>query len=454
MSKIIIGNQTFHILFPDLLRKLTSEELTGLKASIEQHGVVDAVIVDEAFGVMDGQHRLKIASELGLDFVPFQIHAGLDDASKQELAVALNIERRQLTQDEQQVERQKRIDRVAESRREGKSLRTIADEEGVSHPQIIADLREATGKGLPVEPETGRVQGRDGKSRPARKGTGKGRSDASVRRKKRAQDRRAELDRAAECSRPANQPMWNIIQGDSVELLAIQAPEANRLIFADPPYNVGVDYGEGSNADLLPDEEYVVWFGKWISEAYRILTCDGSLWVLINDEYVAEYAVAIKAVGFTIRNWIKWYETFGVNCTSKFNRTSRHILYAVKDSKHFVFNRGAVSRLSDRQTKYNDQRANREGKILDDVWTDIPRLAGTHAERIPDFPTQLPVALLRRIVCCASEPGDLILDPFCGSGTTGAAALAAGRCFHGFEKSEKFAQLARKRLQSVQLEVF
>jgi site-specific DNA-methyltransferase (adenine-specific) len=100
-------------------------------------------------------------------------------------------------------------------------------------------------------------------------------------------------------------------------------------------------------------------------------------------------------------------------------------------------------------TKYRDQRANPLGKILDDVWLDIPRLAGTHRERIPGFPTQLPVKLLHRIVGCASEPGDLVIDPFCGSGTTGVACQELHRRFCGIEASEEYAERARTRLDNI-----
>ncbi len=102
-------------------------------------------------------------------------------------------------------------------------------------------------------------------------------------------------------------------------------------------------------------------------------------------------------------------------------------------------------RPSDRQTKYKDKRAVPGGKIWDDVWQ-IPRLTGTSKERIPDFPTQLPIELLRAIVGCSSEPGDLVVDPFNGSGTTGVACIEADRRYIGIDSSERFIDLAHKRL--------
>lgn len=245
---------------------------------------------------------------------------------------------------------------------------------------------------------------------------------------------------------------WEVRHGDCLrELKRIEA-ETFRVVFTDPPYNIGIDYGDGADADSLDDAAYMEWCERWLRECVRVLKPDGSLWVMIGDEYAAEYVVAMKGLGLTLRNWIKWFEAFGVNTENKFNRTSRHILYFVKDPNNYVFNPLAVSRPSDRQAKYDDARANPNGKVWDDVWginPPLPRVTGTSDERIPDFPTQIPVALTRAVVGCASDPGDWVLDPFNGSGTTGAAAIELGRNYVGIEKQERFADLARTRLQGV-----
>lgn len=239
---------------------------------------------------------------------------------------------------------------------------------------------------------------------------------------------------------------WEIRTGDCIA--GLRGVRGARLIFADPPYNQGIDYGQGAQADRLTDREYLRWCARWMKACKASLTDDGSLWVLISDEYAAEMAVILKSVGLHRRSWVKWYETFGVACQRKFNRCTRHLLHCVVDPKRFVFNRAAVSRPSDRQVKYRDKRANPAGKVWDDLWR-IPRLAGTHKERLKGFPTQLPLALLRPIVGCASNPGDLVVDPFCGSGTTGHAALELGRDFIGIELSQQYAELARRRLVEV-----
>ena len=269
----------------------------------------------------------------------------------------------------------------------------------------------------------------------------------------RREQKRAELKAKAEQAQEAATATcsWEIHHGDCVAILPTLTEPA-RLIFADPPYNIGIDYGEGQAADKLSDEQYLAWVETWLTACRDRLTPDGSLWVLIGDEYAAEYGVLLKRLGLTIRSWIKWFESFGVNCSRNFNRCSRHLFYCVRDPQRFVFHEDAVTRPSDRQTKYGDKRAAPSGKLWDNVWgiePAIPRLTGTCHERVPDFPTQLPLALLMPIVLCASDPGDLVLDPFNGSGTTGLAAIQSGRRYVGIEKSRTFTELSRLRLKGV-----
>jgi len=263
----------------------------------------------------------------------------------------------------------------------------------------------------------------------------------------RRQEKQQELKRKARKAGKAGK-QWEIRQGDCLAVLPALTDKA-RLVFADPPYNIGIDYGEGGKADRLPDDEYLAWVEQWLAACRDVLTPDGSLWVLIGDEYAAEYGVTLKRLGLSVRSWIKWYETFGVNCTRNFNRCSRHLFYCVRDPKRFVFHEQSVTRPSDRQTKYADKRADPGGKLWDNVWQ-IPRLTGTSAERLPDFPTQLPLALLEPIVQCASDPGDLVIDPFSGSGTTGVGAVRRGRRFLGIERSARFVELSRLRLEGVE----
>jgi DNA modification methylase len=240
---------------------------------------------------------------------------------------------------------------------------------------------------------------------------------------------------------------WRILTGNCLEVIPILEPGTVRLVFADPPYNQGVDYGPHHDDGISP-EAYLAWCEAWLQASAGVLTADGSLWLLISHEWAWRLVPIALRAGLHLRQWVTWYETFGVNCTRKFNRTSRPLLWFVRNPEKFVFNPEAVRRPSDRRKKYNDKRANPEGKLWDDVWA-IPRVAGTHGERIRGFPTQLPIRLLRPIVGCASDPGDLVLDPFSGSGTTGAACIELGRRYIGLEQSSRWAERSRGRLRSV-----
>jgi site-specific DNA-methyltransferase (adenine-specific) len=169
-----------------------------------------------------------------------------------------------------------------------------------------------------------------------------------------------------------------------------------------------------------------------------------------------------------MRNWIVWHYTFGVNCKRKFNRSHAHILYFVKDDSNFTFNADAIRVPSARQTTYADRRANPVGKLPDDTWIlrpqederyfqdsddtwHVPRVCGTFKER-GEHPCQMPQALLERIIRVASNVGDLVLDPFAGSGTTLAAAKKWGRDYLGIELSPNYAEKVRDRLERVVLD--
>lgn len=233
-----------------------------------------------------------------------------------------------------------------------------------------------------------------------------------------------------------------IVTGDCIAVMAEMSPESVDLIVADPPYNIGIDYGSGSKADRRDD--YDLWCGRWIGWCYRALKPHGSIWIISGQEHGADIDIAMRNAGLSIRNRITWHETFGVYCHNKFGRTSRPILYATKSKKDFTFNRDAVTVPSARQEKYADKRANPAGKIMGDVWH-INRICGTFKERVKGVPTQLPTELVRRIIGVSSNPGDTVLDPFVGSGTTVVVAKEMGREAIGIELNPEYVRVAEKR---------
>ena len=224
----------------------------------------------------------------------------------------------------------------------------------------------------------------------------------------------------------------------------LRAVSGCALIVADPPYNIGIDYGGGGKADRRSVAEYVEWLRAWVKAAADALHDNGTLWLIVGQEFAGDYQIAIRDAGLHWRNTVTWRETFGVYCSRKFQRCSRPMFYAVKDSRRFVFNREEFAVQCARQAM-GDKRANPAGKILEDVWT-VPRVCGTHGERVKGVPTQLPLALVGRVVRGLSNAGDLVCDPFTGSGTTAVAACKSGRRFVGFDASAEYAAIARRRV--------
>ena len=235
-----------------------------------------------------------------------------------------------------------------------------------------------------------------------------------------------------------------IICGDCIEVLGkIDEPFAD-LIFADPPFNIGYKYDK--YYDKVKKKNYIAWTKEWMSICKKVLKPHGSFYIAIGDDYAANVKIIADELGLFMRNWIIWHYTFGQQTKKKFARAHTHIFYLVNDNKNFIFNDYAIRVLSDRQLIYNDRRANPKGKMPNDVWDEFPRVCGTFKERQGWHPCQMPENLLTRIVSVSSNPGDCVLDPFSGSGTTTAAAVQLGRNYVGVEISEKYVENANERL--------
>lgn len=234
-----------------------------------------------------------------------------------------------------------------------------------------------------------------------------------------------------------------VYHGDCIKIMSEIPDESIDLIFADPPFNIGIKYHNYD--DNLPYEEYYKWSQDWIKETYRVLKNDGSIYIAIGDEFAAEINILLKQTGYYFRNWIIWYYTFGQNQRKKFNRAHTHILYFTKDKNNFKFNSDEIRVPSARQLTYNDKRANPKGKIPDDVWQ-IARVCGTFKERLEQHPCQMPEAVLERIIKASSNKGDIVLDPYGGTGTTAAVAQKLKRNYITIEKSEEYYNLILKRL--------
>lgn len=230
--------------------------------------------------------------------------------------------------------------------------------------------------------------------------------------------------------------------GDCLNLMPLFDDKICDLIFADPPFNIGYNYDVYD--DTLPLGEYEQWTRSWIAGCVRMLADHGSMWIAIGDERAGMVDTAARACGLHMRNWVIWQYTFGVHCTTKFGRNHTHLLYYTKSKNNFTFNSNQIRIESERQ-RIGDARASPHGRVPGDVW-DFPRICGTHRERIKGHDCQMPEAILYRIIRACSDPGDLVFDPMCGTGTALAVAKKLGRRYVGFELSEDYANITRRRL--------
>ena len=263
---------------------------------------------------------------------------------------------------------------------------------------------------------------------------------------------------------PAGTGVDRLHIGDCVEGLRRLPGGTVDLAFADPPFNIGYQYDVYD--DRRSAEAYLEWTRAWTREVARVLKPTGSFWLAIGDEFAAELKVMVhRELGMSPRSWVIWYYTFGVNCKRKFSRSHAHLLYFVKDPTEFTFNADDVRVPSARQLVYADARANPAGRLPDDTWIlrpqdvpggfsaeddtwYVPRVCGTFKERAGWHGCQMPEQLLGRIIRASSNPGDLVLDPFAGSGTTLAVARKLDRRYLGFELSGDYATRVQARLDA------
>ncbi|HEV3167606.1 MAG TPA: site-specific DNA-methyltransferase [Isosphaeraceae bacterium] len=254
--------------------------------------------------------------------------------------------------------------------------------------------------------------------------------------------------------------------GDCIESLKRLETGSIDLAFADPPFNIGYEYDVYN--DRQSAEDYLGWTQRWASQVVRVLKPDGTFWLAIGDEFAAELKIIFhRDLGLSLRNWVIWYYTFGVNCAKKFSRSHAHLFYFVKDPKQFTFNDMDIRVPSARQLVYFDKRANPQGRLPDDTWIlrpqDVPdgfsadqdtwyfpRVCGTFKERAGWHGCQMPEQVLGRIIKACSNPGEIVLDPFAGSGTTLVVAKKLDRRHLGFEISEEYAVQVQKRLENAQ----
>ena len=250
-------------------------------------------------------------------------------------------------------------------------------------------------------------------------------------------------------------PNTRLYVGDCREVLpALPDSGCVDLIFADPPFNWDVPYDGWE--DNMPREVYERFTFDWIDACVDALSPTGAIWISIPDDTAAEIVMHLKRRGLTMINWCVWHFRFGQHREGAFITSKVHALYFAKDANNRAWNADAVLEQSDRASIYNDKRTqakerNKGMRVPMDVWYGKywGRVQGNNKERRSGHHNQNPEVYVERIILSCSNEGDLVLDPFAGSGTTNTVARAHGRRSIGIEYSKTTAESAWERITSI-----
>lgn len=246
-----------------------------------------------------------------------------------------------------------------------------------------------------------------------------------------------------------------LILGDSLKVLKRMKSQTVDLIFADPPYNIGKDFG--NNKDYwVSAEAYMSWCKEWIDECMRVLKEEGTMYFMTATQFMP-YLDVYASEKYHVLSRIVWtYDSSGVQSKKIFGSLYEPILMINKSAKsHYTFNdqdilvetqTGAKRKLMD--YRKTPPRPYNTKKVPGNVWQ-FPRVRYKMAE-YENHPTQKPEALLERIILASSHPGEVVLDPFSGSFTTGAVALKYGRKIIGIELNEEFFKIGVRRTEITQ----
>lgn len=229
-----------------------------------------------------------------------------------------------------------------------------------------------------------------------------------------------------------------LICGDAIEEMSRLPANSVDLLVADPLYNLGKDYG--NNKDLKEWDEYEVFTRKWLKEAERLLRETGAIYIFMGVRFISKlFLILENDFGLQFNSWISWHYTQGMGRKVGFSPRHEDILYFTK-SRNFLFNLDAI-RIPQ---KYFRSVNNMSGANPGDVW-EFSHVHYSNPER-EQHPTQKPEALLERIILASSNPGDAVLDPFVGSGTTCKVADMLHRKWIGIDINPEYIEMSRKRI--------
>jgi site-specific DNA-methyltransferase (adenine-specific) len=244
-----------------------------------------------------------------------------------------------------------------------------------------------------------------------------------------------------------------MVCGDAFEVLPRLGEARFDLLFADPPYNLSKQFGRESFRERSSDE-YEAWLESWLELCIPLLKPTASVYICGDWRSSA----AIQRVGsrfFTLRNRITWEREKGRGAKANWKNSAEDIWFFTA-SDRYTFNLDAVKQRRRVLAPYRENGMPKDwnetagGKFRDthpsNIWTDISVPFWSMPENT-DHPTQKPEKLLAKIVLASTNAGDLILDPFAGSGTTAVTSKKLGRRFLAVEADEQYCLLAQKRLK-------
>lgn len=245
----------------------------------------------------------------------------------------------------------------------------------------------------------------------------------------------------------------SIVCGDAFDVLPNLQPSSFDLLFADPPYNLSKNFG-AERFSRKTNDEYEAWLDSWARLCAPLLRSTASVYICGD----WRSSGAIQRVGsryFQLRNRITWEREKGRGARANWKNAAEDIWYFTV-SDEYTFNLDAVKQRRRVIAPYKingepkDWSAGDDGNFRDthpsNIWTDISVPFWSMPENT-DHPTQKPEKLLAKIILASTNAGDLVLDPFAGSGTTGVAAKKLGRNFVAIESDEQYCLLAQKRLE-------
>ena len=242
---------------------------------------------------------------------------------------------------------------------------------------------------------------------------------------------------------------FKLINNDTFKALQKFEDKIFDMIFADPPYFLSdngitcsggkmVSVNKGKWDKTLSVKEKHEFNKKWIKECYRVLKDDGTIWISGTLHNIYSIGMALEEDGFKIINNITWQKTNpppNIACKT-FTHSTETILWAKKDLKKskYTFNYSLMKELND-------------NKQMKDVWT--TSLTKPSEKKQGKHPTQKPLEILDRIILASTKENDLILDPFCGSSTTGIAAAKLNRRYIGIDNEKEYLDLSIRRYQEI-----